>query len=241
MTEINRIAPPRPEGKPQGYQKWRQLLFVHWAVPIEAIRPLVPPALELDLWEDTLYVGVVPFSMETVRPRWAPEAVAFNFLETNLRTYVACKGKPGVFFLSLEAASWIAVQAARKGWGLPYYHADMSLERDGDTVRYETTRKDNPSARHSVQYEIGEPLGASQPGTLEHFLLERYYLFVDAGKTIDCGQVHHAPYPAQRARIISIEDGLIEAAGLPAPKGPPPLAHYAEGVDVEVFELAPFA
>ncbi len=240
MVDIDRIAPThRPQGKAAGFQRWRELLFVHWAVPEAVVRPLVPPEMTLDLHDGVLYVGLVPFIMEGVRPWWAPEAVAFNFLETNLRTYVHVNGEPGVFFFSLEAASWIAVQTARIGWKLPYHHATMERARQGDVVRYQTVRKGQPKAQLKVEYRLGEMLGASTPGTLEHFLLERYLLFTRRGKEILRGQVYHTPYPAQRAELISLEEGLVQAAGMPAPEGPPPLVHFASGVDVEVFALAP--
>src|SRR5438105_4554153 len=116
---IDRIAPTRrPVGRAAGFHRWRSLLFLHWAVPTEILRSLVPAELALDLYDGVGYVGVVPFAMEAVRPRWCPQRLGFNFLETNVRTYVLANDKPGVFFFSLDASSRIAVLAARAGWGL---------------------------------------------------------------------------------------------------------------------------
>jgi uncharacterized protein YqjF (DUF2071 family) len=227
--------PPRPDKRPSGYQNWRELLFVHWTFAPEEVRKLVPPQLELDLWDGRAYVGVVPFAMEGVRPARVPRALAFDFLETNLRTYVRRGDRAGVYFFSLEAASFIAVKAARWGWGLPYFHASMSMHRDGDVIAYESERRDRAAPRHRVRYRIGEMLGASKPGTLEYFLLERYLLFSTRGERVFEGQVEHVPYPAQRVELLEIEDDLIAAAGLPRPTTPPVTAHYAAGVDVEVF------
>jgi uncharacterized protein YqjF (DUF2071 family) len=234
---IDRIAPTRrPEGKAAGYQSWRALAFLHWAVPQEAVRPLVPPQLALDLFEGTAYVGVVPFLMRDVRPRWWPRALAFNFLETNLRTYVVCNNRPGVYFFSLEAESRLAVWRARATFGLPYYHARMRMTQAGSEVDY-FTRRGGSGPSHKVRYQIGEALGPSQPGTPEHFLLERYLLFVTRGEQVLVGQVHHQPYPAHRARVVEVHDELIAAAGLPAVRTPPAFAHYSPGVDVEIFAL----
>ncbi len=234
MNAIDRIAPTRrPTGAPSGEQRWRQLFFLHWTFEPAAVAPLLPAGMELDLWEGRAYVGLVPFLMEGVRPRWLPRPLALDFLETNLRTYVVVEGEPGVFFFSLEASSWLAVPAARHGWGLPYHHARMSHARDGDRVRYRSARR-GARADLSLDATIGEALGPSPAGTLEHFLLERYLLFAARPGRIDRGQVHHAPYPAQRATVRSVETTLLEAAGLPRQEGEP-LAHYAEGVDVLVF------
>jgi uncharacterized protein YqjF (DUF2071 family) len=240
-AQIDRIAPTlRPPGTPRGQQRWRSLLFLHWPVDAKLLRELVPRSLELDLWEGTAYVGLVPFVMEGVRPRWAPEQLAFDFLETNVRTYVHVNGEdPGVYFFSLDAASQIAVSVARMGWGLPYHYSEMQLSRHGTGWSYSVDRVWGDRPRLRVHYELGELLGPSPPGTLEHFLVERYYLHLERRGRVWSGRVHHPPYPVQRARVLHVHDELIGATGLPRVDGLPPLVHYAEGVDVDIFDLAP--
>ncbi len=235
--ELDRLKPTRPpEGRePSGHQGWRDLLFVHHRLPIEAVRAVVPPMLELDPWDDAAWVGVVPFEMVDIRPSWLPRAFAMSFLETNLRTYVHYKGEPGVYFFSLEASSRLAVAAARTGWGLPYHYADMETSTESGVTSYTTTRRSNAQARLSVKYQVGEALGPSEPGTFEFFLLERYYLFSVRGERVSKGHVHHVPYPASRATVLEMSSGLIGAAGMPQPAGLPDVAHFSKGVDVEVF------
>jgi hypothetical protein len=232
LARIDRERPARPDGPNSGTQRWRELLFVHWSFDPTVVRKLVPAAFELDLWEGRAWVGVVPFRMEATRPSWLPRRAALDFLETNVRTYVHHDGKPGVFFLSLEASSWLAVRAARLGWGLPYHHAEMTVVRDGDRVAYGSHRK-GATANLDVVYDVGEPLGPSEVGTLQHFLLERYYLFVEhRGKALT-GQVHHVPYPARHAELVRMEEDLLAADGLP--EGRFETVHYSDGVEVEVF------
>ena len=125
---IDRIAPTRrPAGTAAGFQRWRSLLFLHWPVPVEVLRSLIPAELDLDLHDGVAYVGVVPFAMQGIRPWWCPEALAFNFLETNVRTYVLNGGKPGVYFFSLDANSRAAVFAGTHGMGIA-----LSLRANGD-------------------------------------------------------------------------------------------------------------
>lgn len=212
---------------------------MHWAVPAELVRPLVPSSLELDLFDGVLYVGVVPFVMEHVRPRWLPDAMAFDFLETNLRTYVLHDGEPGVFFLSLEAASALACLAARATFGLPYHYARMERREEGGEVFYQTDRRVRGAAKSTFHYRIGEELGPSVPGSLQHFLVERYYLFVERWDTVYRGVVHHVPYPVRAAEVLACDEGLMQAAGLPRPTRLPDLAHFSPGVEVEVFDLEP--
>jgi len=233
----DRLAPTRrPAGRARGFQQWRSLLFMHWPIPIDVIRPLVPDRLELDLLDGTAYVGVVPFAMQGVRPRWWPARMAFEFLEINVRTYVCHKGRPGIYFFSLDAASRPAVWAARRFWGLPYHHAEMHLDQVGDAFHYRSHRHGS-DARHEVRYQLGEMIGPSQPGSIEFFLLERYLLFLEHRDSIHVGQVHHAPYPAQHADVLQVEDHLMAAAGLGEFPDPPEFVHFAAGVDVEIFDL----
>lgn len=233
---IDRITPTRrPALRPVGTQRWRELLFLHWCVSRDALRALVPASLELDTYDGRAWVGLVPFVMRDIRSAWMPRSFGLDFLETNLRTYVHHRGRPGVYFFSLEASSWLAVEVARAVWKLPYEHARMSTSRDGDTIDYASTRKRDPSARCRVRYTVGEALGPSEPGSLEHFFLERYLLFSERAGRLFEGQVHHAPYPAHRVEVHALDEGLFAAAGLPPTTRPPELLHYSPGVDVDVF------
>ncbi|HRI54857.1 MAG TPA: DUF2071 domain-containing protein [Pseudomonadota bacterium] len=239
-----RIAPTRrPAGAAQGLQQWRHLLFVHWEVPVSVLRPLIPPALEVDTYKGRAFVGLVPFTMRNVRPfRFLPAVPGTaDFHETNVRTYVRRAGGgdpgPGVWFFSLDAASRLAVLAARTFFHLPYYHADMDLQVEGAKVSYRSERRSG-AARLQLRYEIGEPLPASEPGTLQFFLAERYYLYtVDREQRLLRGQVHHKPYPLHKARVERLEESLLGAAAVSA-AGELPLKLYSPGVDVEVFALA---
>lgn len=233
----------RPEGRPAGFQRWRHLIFLHWEVPVEALRPLLPEALSIDTFEGRAWVGVVPFTMQDVSPWWSPSVPGIsNFHELNVRTYVHYQGRdPGVWFFSLDAAKLIAVLIARSGWHLPYYFADMELsvnEQDRE-VRYHNRRRwptERP-AELEMRYRIGEALGPSEPGSFEHFLAERYVLYaIDGAGELRIGRVHHKPYPLHRAEVLELRQTMVQAAGLPAPKGAPH-ALYSPGVDVDVYAL----
>ena len=234
---IDRITPTyRPIGWPIGFQRWHSLLFLHWPLPAETLRPLVPPELTLDLWEGVAYVGLIPFAIEQGRPAFAPARLALGFLETNVRTYVHLRGRgPGVYFFSLDAASRLAVAGARLGFGLPYYHARMRLRAHDGVVDYALRRVWGPPASLAVRYQVGEYVGPSASGTLEHFLLERYLLYAPRYGSLRSTQVHHRPYPVYRARVLHLRESLLAADGLPPAPGPPPLVHYASLVDVDIY------
>lgn len=254
---IDRLSPTlRPPGRAIGYQRWTNLLFVHWKMPVELVQPLIPPELTLDTWEGQAWVGLVPFFMSGVRPWWSPAIPGVSsFCETNVRTYVHFRGRdPGVWFLSLEAARSLAVRIARWRWHLPYYRAKMNLNRHGDDVAYESTRlwpgKQGSGCR--IRAEIGPllgddtperalPAGRALPETLEHFLVERYILYAQvAPGQLLAGRVHHVPYPVRMARVTEFQDTLLPAAGITPPE-PPCHTAFCDGVDVEIFPLMPIS
>ena len=228
-------------------QNWRELLFLHWAVPAEQLRPLVPPQLDLDSFEGTAYVGLVPFTMTGVRPTGLPPLPGLSsFHETNVRTYVHRAGYDhGVWFFSLDAANRLAVLAARIGFHLPYYHARMFLERipssrpgEPQSIVYAGVRR-RPSPRpagYTIRATPTGPVQTAQSGTLEHFLVERYLLYALADSRLHRGQVHHHPYPLQSAEVHSVDENLLAAAGIVRPNSAP-LAHFSAGVDVRVYGL----
>jgi uncharacterized protein YqjF (DUF2071 family) len=234
---IDRLAPTvRPQHAVRGYQQWRSLLFMHWPVPAETMRTVVPAPLELDLYDGVAYVGIVPFAMHGVRSRWWPRQLGFQFLETNVRTYVTYGNRPGIYFFSLDAASLPAVWAARRFWGLPYHAAEMSMAAGEGEIQYRTQRRGS-AAGLFVRYRPGLLKGPSPPGSAEFFFLERYLLFVERRRQLWAGQVHHLPYPAQEVEILAIQDELVPAAGLGRVSGLPVFNYWAAGVDVEVFSL----
>jgi uncharacterized protein len=240
---VDRLTPRhRPEGSPAGYQSWRRLLFLHWPVPAAAIARLLPPGLEVDTFEGQAWVGLVPFTMQDVRPRGLPAiSLLSDFHELNLRTYVHVGGRnPGVWFFSLEAAKSIPVRIARAHWHLPYHRADMELAATGDEVRYRSERRwPGPlPASFSARWRIGPELGSAQPDTFEFFLAERYFLYAQSPGGLRLGQVHHTPYPLRSAEVLDWSEDLLRLAGL-SPASGAPHALYSEGVDVEVFALRP--
>ena len=118
-------------------QTWSDLLFLHWRVPYAKLRALVPEPLEVDLLDDgTAYIAVVPFRMSGIRMHWMPPVPGTTrTLEMNVRTYVTLGDKPGIYFFSLDAARWLAVEWARTFFMLPYFHARMRVRTAGPAVQ----------------------------------------------------------------------------------------------------------
>lgn len=215
-----------------GRQSWLDLLFAHWPLSAARLRPLVPPELELQEYEGTSWVGVVPFDMRGVMLRGLPDIPGISaFPELNVRLYVEHGGKPGVWFLSLDAAHSLAVWAARTFMHLPYFRADMSSERRGDEVHYRSSRR-RGRARFTARYRAtGAPFAAA-PGSLEHWLTERYCLYAKApsGKLLRT-EIHHWPWPLQPAEATLTDNSMFSPFELEL-EGAPALLHFARRLDV---------
>ncbi|MBZ0289086.1 MAG: DUF2071 domain-containing protein, partial [Anaerolineae bacterium] len=184
-------------------QSWSQLLFAHWPVAPDVLRPLIPAPLQIDTFEGQAWIGIVPFYMSHVRAHGLPRIPGTHqFCELNVRTYVTDGQKPGVWFFSLDASNPLAVLAARTTFHLPYYHARMSIQQTGDTVTYESNRTHSgaPSAQFSATYRPTSPVYHSKPGTLVSWLTERYCLYAANGGRFYCGEIQHAPWPLQDAQ-----------------------------------------
>jgi len=219
---------------------WHDLLFAHAPVPTATLRALVPAALELDTFDGVAWLGVVPFRMTRVGPRWLPPLPGISaFPELNVRTYVTHGGHPGVWFFSLDAADPIAVRAARTFFHLPYYDAAMSCDPDGDGIAYRSTRihRNAPPAALAARYRPTGPPARTRPGDLDHWLTERYCLYaVDRKARLRRCDIAHEPWPLQPASAELTENTMVAPLGLPFPQVPP-LLHFARRLDVTAGPL----
>lgn len=219
-------------------QTWEDLLFAHWPVAARALRHVVPDQLPLDEFAGTAWIGITPFIVRALRPRLLPPpVVGSRFPELNVRTYVTVDGKPGIWFLSLDAASPVAVAAARRAYRLPYFRARMVAARRQGLIAYSSERAsaDGPPARLEAEYAPAGDVFTARPGDLEHFLTERYCLYtLDAARRIHRTDIHHPPWPLQPAEGAFPVNTMTAPLGISLPDQPP-LAHFARRQDVVVW------
>lgn len=220
-------------------QSWHDLLFAHWPLPVEMLRAVVPSVFSLDTFEGQAWIGVVPFRMSGVRPRAIPALPWLSaFPELNVRTYVTLGGKPGVYFFSLDAGNPVAVAVARRWFHLPYFRARMALRDEGGSIHYRSdrTHRGAPAATFVGRYRPSGEVFRAEPGTLEHFLTERYALYTMNGQRLYRGEIHHVPWPLQLAEAEIEVNTVVAAHGLTLPPQAP-LLHFARRLDVIVWPL----
>jgi uncharacterized protein len=225
---------PPPRGPWLQAQTWRDLLFAHWAVDVDALRRAVPAQLPIDTFDGRAWIAVTPFEVTGLRLHGTPPVPRLSrFAETNVRTYTTLEGKPGIWFFSLDAASRFAVAAARLTYRLPYFHARMSIVRAAGELAYATTRIGGESALRVRYRPIAAP-ASPQPGTLEHFLTERYCLYTVAGGKVRRAEIHHPPWPLQPAAAEIERNTMTAPLGLDLGESEP-LLHFAARQDVVIW------
>jgi uncharacterized protein YqjF (DUF2071 family) len=221
-------------------QTWNDLLFAHWPIDVDRLRALVPRAFDLDLFEGTAWIAVVPFHMTNVGARGLPLVPGISaFSELNVRTYVRAGDRAGVYFFSLDASSKLAVRAARLLLNLPYYVASMAVESKGPQTLYRSVRRSSPAAEFDATYE---PIGAAfspREETLEYFLTERYCLYnIDRRGMPYRLDIHHPPWRLQVARAHIARNSMTMACGAPLPEQQP-LLHFSKRQDMVAWGKEP--
>ena len=214
-------------------QTWDDLLFAHWPVEPDVLRSHVPDGLSIDEHDGSAWIGVTPFVVSSLRARGTlPLPYVSSFHELNVRTYVTRDDKPGIWFFSLDASSRVAVAAARRLYRLPYFRADITLDRNDERVLYECVR-DEKKAFSGAYRGLGSP-AAPASGSLEHFLVERYCLYARHAGRLFRAEIHHRPWPLEQAEAsIDLNTMPPEGVSLHAE----PIVYFSRQQDAVIWPL----
>ena len=224
---------------PVMYQKWSDLLFLHWRWNAEELQKRLPPGLFIDTHEREAWLGLVPFFMECIRPRFLPPAPWLSwFQELNVRTYVHDeKGTPGIWFFSLDCDQPIAVRLARTLFRLPYFDARMKVQRDDEGgIDYSCQRRGQKDAS-LFEYRFNSETRIAEPGSLDFFLLERYVLFANTRRGLRIGRVQHEPYPLKATLVSRQDQQAFVWNGFQPANRPPDHVIGSSGVAVRIGAL----
>ena len=228
------VQAPALTGPVMMTQDWRDLTMVHWAVPPERVRRLMPRGVRPDTFEGATYVGLVPFRMvDAGLARGPAVAWAGSFLETNVRLYsVDDTGRRGIVFLSLDTDRSLVVAGARAAFGLPYRWARMRHVVADDVHTYDARlRPPWRAARSHVEVRVG---AARERNELDDFVSARWGLHVRWwGRTLYVPNAHPA-WPLRDAELLDLDDGLLGSVGLGELTGrTPDHVAFSDGVHTE--------
>jgi uncharacterized protein len=231
---------PPPRGPWLMAQTWEDLLFAHWPVPPDRLRALLPEAIPLDVRDGSAWVSVTPFRVSAFRLRGVPHLPGItSFPELNVRTYTTIGGKPGIWFMSLDAASAPAVAGARRAYRLPYFRARMACREEAGWIQYRSRRvsRDGEPAELSGRYRPTGPEAPAPPGSIDHWLTERYCLYtLDERGEVMRADIHHPPWPLRPAEAELELNTMGEPYGLELDE-PPALLQFARRQDVVIWPL----
>lgn len=218
-------------------QRWNDLLFLHYEIAPDKLRTLVPEVLTLDTYQQRAWVSITPFWINHLRPPGIPSLPwVSHFAEINVRTYVTYGGKPGVYFFSLDASHLSAVWGARIFYRLPYWHASMKVKgRSSPKIVYRSKRTHGPQpAELRGSYGPTSVAKHAYPGTIEHFLTERYCLYTVSGKRLYRADIHHLPWELQAASVETETNTMAQTVGIELPASPD-LKHFSRALKVLVW------
>lgn len=230
----------RSDGGWRVAMRWHDLALLHWPVSRQQLQRWIPPQLEIDTYDGEAWLGIVPFRMAGVRFRFAPPLPGgAAFPELNVRTYVSDGCRRGVWFLTLDAASRLAVWGARTTYYLNYHHARMSLTTAGSAVRFSNVRNDRraAAAEFVADYWPQGPVATPQTGTLESWFVNRYCLYAaDRRGRVFRSDIDHAPWPLQPAAVNIARCTMTDGLKIDLPNRPP-LAHFSRRIDAVAWPL----
>jgi len=214
-------------------QQWQDLAYIHWRYPIDEIQSLLPAGVEVDSFDGSAWVGLIPFSMRNIGLPGLPAVPYFgSFPEVNVRTYVRRNGVPGVWFFSLDVNRFLPALVARVSYFLPYCWGKASNKRTDTALETEVRRAWPSRASTSIRVSIGDPI--ESPDDLSVFLSARWGLYSRGiGKGVRYAPVDHERWPLWTAKLESLNDTLLIAAGLSAPVGDPHVM-FSPGVSVRI-------
>ncbi|WP_343702902.1 DUF2071 domain-containing protein [Chitinophaga sp.] len=217
-----------PVGKWTYYQEWNNALFLHWKVPFDALRKLVPGELNLDTFEGNVYVSLVAFTMQKIRPRSLP-AIKFisEFAGINVRTYINNDNKKGVYFLSIEAEKQLSAFVARVLSGLPYEKS--KIQRGSNKYRSINAKR---NFHLDAEFEVKEQ--ATKKKELDNWLTERYCLYLEKNSIIYRYDIHHREWGIKKVDMQRLDLGY--RIGDISLTNSPDLMHYSEGVEVVAWK-----
>mgnify|MGYP001944847474 CR=1 FL=1 len=218
-------------------QGWENVLFLHWPMSTEYLRPLIPDALEIDTYGGQAWLGIIVFEMEGIYPRgFSRLSLTPRFSEINVRTYVTYKGEPGIYFLSIDVNNWASLHIAKRWYRLPYHPSKVSIQKEGDSIHFEGVRKKEPlyiKGSYSPKNEIF----FSRADSLDYWLTERYRLYsTDLFSNLYTASIDHPPWVLQKVDVILNKNTLFSPFdfNLTVDK---PVAHYSSGVQTNFWNI----
>jgi uncharacterized protein len=224
--------------------KWQNLVMLNFEVDPEILKPYLPAATKLDLWQGKTLVSMVGFMFNDTRVLGVKWPGHINFEEVNLRFYVrhfdGAEWKRGTVFVSELVPKHMIPLIANTLYKehyrrLPMRHSVTKVDADHTNYLYEWRLNGRWNKLGATVNNNFVPIEA---GSAEEFILEHYWGY---NRLTDANsleyQVEHVPW-----RIGEVTDSVFEAdveklygkAFVPYLTVKPYSAFFAEGSEINV-------
>ena len=238
-TDLDRITPLAVETlqqmSPAIRLLGRDVLFVHWPVDPATFRDRLPARVEVDTFDGSAWVSVVLQEVAQVGLDGSLSA-PLGVPQLDFRTYVSHDGERGVYFLTCDTGQRLNSVVGSRTFGLPFRHADITLQRRGDFTVVRSRRTDESGARFDVRYRQRGEAGPVEQGSVPEFLIERHHYFTPGegsplggtAGTLVVGEVEREPWQVGPAEASIRTNTLFEAVGLTPPSEDPIVQYCPE-------------
>jgi len=226
--------------------RWFNLLMLNYEVDADILKPYIPPATELDLWQGKALVSMVGFLFKDTRVKGIQWPLHINFEEVNLRFYVkhfdGKEWKRGAVFISeIVPKPFIALIAnllyKEHYSAMPMRHSIGSPANNQTSYLYEWKfdgRWNNRLAGTVADNDMHRIV----PGSQEEFILEHYWGYNKINKKTTWEyQVEHVSWNAANVIDPVFEADVARLYGtqfVPYLEKKPYSAFFADGSEVIV-------
>ncbi|MBM3195208.1 MAG: DUF393 domain-containing protein [Chlamydiae bacterium] len=186
---------------------WEDLMFINFSVEQSRLQKLLPKGMEVDLFKNNAYITIAPLTMKGFAYRKLSTFFNPSFYECNLRTYVRVNDKPGVYFFSLDAASFLEVIGARSLFHLNYRYRKISFALKNEMFCFEISSPTSSKKTTVIEAKISKEKQVADP--LIQFISDRSSYFVKNKKHIYEGKVSHADWKFQKVEELKLQTDLL--------------------------------
>jgi uncharacterized protein YqjF (DUF2071 family) len=177
---------------------FRECFLVNFAIKPEALRPLIPAPIDLDLYGGEAYLSIVIAQMDRMRPAFLPRALGITYDQVVYRVVVRLpkSGERGVYFLRSDANNrWMSLAGDWLTF-FRFHYSRIRTGREGDRLSIDLTARDERADIHA-DYDLAstrDTLPASSrfdsfPAARE-FLVQLFAAFAYDPLTNELSTVH---------------------------------------------------
>jgi len=136
---------------------FRECFLVNFAIKPEALRPLIPKPMELDVHGGEAYLSIVIAQMDQMRPAFVPRGFGITYHQVVYRVVGRANGERGVCFLRSDADN--ALMSIAGDWltFFRFHTTPIKTKRAGNRLSVDVTAAPRDHADIHATYDLASP------------------------------------------------------------------------------------